>query len=97
MYQPTATLGADSKFAPRGKTGVFMGYYLLAGGVWAGYFLLCDLDELIQAAPDDFVTVRRAKEVRVMTQLWFFPLLQEAFGPAPQRGCVDDPDPEGRR
>ena len=56
---------ADEKFAPRGSQGVFVGWFLLPGGVYKGDMLIVDLDELATASAGSKPRVYRIKKVRV--------------------------------
>ena len=54
------------KFAARGSTGIFVGWFLLPGGIYKGNMLIIDVAELAEAPPDTKPRVYRVKEGRVL-------------------------------
>ena len=56
---------AVDKFAPRGSQEVFVGWFLLPGGVYKVDMLIVDLDELATAPPGTKPRIYRVKEIRV--------------------------------
>ena len=79
------------KFAPRGSQGVFVGWFLLPGGVYKGDMLIVDLDELANSPPGAAPRVYRVKEVRVPEIGTVFPL-RVAHLEARQRMLADTVD-----
>ena len=79
------------KFAPRGSQGVFVGWFLLPGGVYKGDMLIVDLDELASSPPGAAPRVYRVKEVRVPEIGTVFPL-RVAHLEARQRMLADTVD-----
>ena len=81
----------DGKFAPRGFQGVFVGWFLLPGGVYKGDMLIVDLDEMATALPGSKPRVYRIKEVRVPEVGTVFPF-RVAHLEARQRMLADTAD-----
>ena len=79
------------KFAPRGSQGVFVGWFLLPGGVYKGDMLVVDMDELASSPPGTAPRVYRVKEVRVPEIGTVFPL-RVAHLEARQRMLADTVD-----
>ena len=79
------------KFAPRGSQGVFVGWFLLPGGVYKGDMLIVDMDELASSPAGTAPRVYRVKEVRVPEIGTVFPL-RVAHLEARQRMLADTVD-----
>ena len=62
------------KFAARGSTGIFVGWFLLLGGIYKGDTLIIDAGELAEAPPGAQPRVYRAKEARIPEIGMAFPL-----------------------
>ena len=62
------------KFAARGSTGIFVGWFLLPGGIYKGDTLIIDADDLVEAPPGAQPRVYRVKEARIPEIVMTFPL-----------------------
>ena len=73
-FRRLARFSEPEKFAPRGSTGIFIGFFLLPGGGYKGDLRVIDLDEMAEAPQGTRPRVYRIKEVRVPEIGIAFPL-----------------------
>ena len=73
VYRPPNPYKSRQKFAPRGRKGIFLSYFLLPGNIWKGDFVVADLEEMVNNI-DGKIRTFRIKEARLPPQGIVFPL-----------------------
>ena len=73
VYRPPDPYKSRQKFAPRGRKGIFLSYFLLPGNIWKGDFVVADLEEMVNNI-DGKIRTFRIKEARLPPQGIEFPL-----------------------
>ena len=73
VYRPPNPYKSRQKFAPRGRKGIFLSFFLLPGNIWKGDFVVADLEEMVNNI-DGKIRTYRIKEARLPPQGIVFPL-----------------------